>query len=50
MLTMPSISQRPAGSTIFAAGAVWWALAAALQADYVGQMQEGYCSPERESA
>lgn len=30
-----------AGSTIFAAGVIWWALAAGLQADYVGEMLGG---------
>ncbi len=31
-----------AGSTIFAAGAAWWALAAGLHADYIGQMLGGH--------
>lgn len=30
-----------AGSTVFAAGVIWWALAAGLQADYVGEMLGG---------
>jgi EmrB/QacA subfamily drug resistance transporter len=30
-----------AGSTIFAAGVVWWALAAGLEPDYVGEMLGG---------
>jgi MFS family permease len=29
------------GATLFAAGCAWWALAAAVQADYVGQMLGG---------
>ncbi len=33
-----------AGSTIFAAGAAWWALAVGLQPDYVGEMLGGHAA------